>query len=513
MKKLKIAITIAACFTAATYSHATLKKSPLMQIKITNDTNTTIYPLITAGSPPKNCTVPTSIEASGIAVGQSIIFDLSSDCWNAGRVYIGQQPITQMQLNAPLAPGTQYPYQLAEYTFTNNDQGTQPVVDYDFSAVDALNDIPIAIEPIGKTTPKIADVGWIGMSTEQSQAMIKTALKEFSTQSGWPLFKVSDSKMPGAYNLFASKDQINQAQGDKMRGLLTKKWFDTWYDKNSQPCSDDPNKANCQEFQQKVQAVINGFISNYLLKQKKAITQENIATIAANPQDRYAILQNIYGYVPFIAIQDPSKPQDPHAKVWPYISDHNKGINLGPDVIDLLRSGLDQSGNTYPYNNKYVLNPYTLFIHGKKSPNLGLHIYAFSIDDSIGNLNIANYNGIQIDVGSTKSLPNQQPYKPNIPTPPSEYHVNIGSGWTSITGNVCNNPANNQLSVAVNFDQSNSCDVDLTLTKAPDSDEVKFTLKKDAQGNLIFNRADCIGNLCQHINAGPKIISLPAPPA
>ena len=324
-----------------------------MYIKIVNDTNQTVYPLITSGSPPIDCTGDPSIEENGIAANSAVTINLASNCWNAGRVFIGQSSIIGMQPNAPLAPDTKYPYQLLEYTFSDGD-----TVDYDFSAVDAFSDIPVAVEAFMPTTSQ-PQIGWVGMNNQQTY--YQDAMSKFSNAANWPFYIRDDSqlnkdKMPGAYNLFAHPELAEQSKGDLIRQSLDHKWFDVWYNQDSQPCAGAVT-AYCSDFQQKVRDVINGFVKNYLLSKKEAITPENIAAVIANAQNRAKVLTNIYGYVPFITAPDPKYPTDPKKNIWPYIDDH-QSIHLGPDVTDLLRGGLTNNSNpndNVNYSDKYVL--------------------------------------------------------------------------------------------------------------------------------------------------------------
>ncbi|WP_440992883.1 hypothetical protein [Cysteiniphilum litorale] len=478
-----------------------------MYIKIVNDTNKTVYPLVTAMVNKQliDCTGDPSIEKNGIAANTEVTINLASNCWNAGRVFIGQSSIVEMQPNAPLAPDSKYPYQLLEYTFSHGD-----TVDYDFSAVDAFSDIPVAMEAFMPTTSQ-PQIGWVGMNNQQTY--YQDAMSKFSNAANWPFYKGDDGqpvldKMPGAYNLFAHPELAEQSKGDLIRQSLEHKWFDVWYNQSSTACDEDPT-SHCREFQQKVRGVINGFVENYLLSKKEAITPENIATVIANAQNRSKILTNIYGYVPFITAPDPKYPTDPKKNIWPYIDDH-QSIYLGSDVTDLLRGGLaDDSdhADSINYSDKYVLDPYTIFMHDKTPPNLGLQVYAFSIDDSIGNLYVPNYQGIVLDVGSTKNLPNTSPYTP--PPPPSEYNINIGGGWATIMGNVCGKAVANESVIPLSFDKT--CNVSLTMNKGQSADNTQFHLEKNSSANLVLS--NCSGNICQQINVDAKNIYLPGAPA
>ncbi|WP_192483504.1 MULTISPECIES: hypothetical protein [Cysteiniphilum] len=125
----------------------------------------------------------------------------------------------------------------------------------------------------------------------------------------------------------------------------------------------------------------------------------------------------------------------------------------------------------------------------------------------VGMSDVPNYKGIVIDVGSTKSLPNTSPYTP--PPPPSKYNINIGGGWTTITGNVCGKAVGNESVIPLNFDKT--CDVSLTMNKGQSADNTKFHLEKNSSGNLVLS--NCSGNICQQINVDAKNIYLPGAPA
>lgn len=342
-----------------------------MQIKISNDTNDVIYPLITANN--QQCV------KNGISIpaGQSYTFNLSSNCWNAGRVYLAKEAFS-ISGDQPIAGK----YQLAEYTFTNNGS---VAVDYDFSAVDSLFTLPIAIEPINPIKPDIPKYGYTGMSQKQTEAVLQEEINQFTQATSWPTFSNAQNKIPGGYNLFAltSDIDINQGQASVVRNNIIKKWYD-WHDKSSMCSNSERSKKACNAFQKSVIDVINAFEKNAAAN----------GAVFKNFQDKqYQIIQHIIGYVPFGS--------------WDFITD-----NTSDKVIGLLRGVSRKSQEKqeqqylFPdYNSQYSLDPYVTFIHKIAK----LNVYAFSIDDAVGNYDVPNYNGIQIDVGGVKSLVNQYP--------------------------------------------------------------------------------------------------------
>ncbi|MCF6764411.1 hypothetical protein L3V82_01415 [Thiotrichales bacterium 19S3-7] len=445
-----------------------------MQIKISNDTNKTIYPLITANN--QSCI----LSHKGIKQGQSYTFNLTRNCWNAGRVYLSDKPY-QVQSDQPI----QEDYQLAEYTFTNNKTST---VDYDFSAVDSLDSLPIAIEPIKKDGS--TSIGFVGMNDKQSQKTIEKSINDFSSETGWPKFTNLPSKIPGGYNLFAltGESQLNQAKASTLRNTIINKWYN-WYNdnKNYNMCTTAKDIAFCHSFENSVIDVINAFKANAHYNHINNPTQ-------------YQIIQHIMGYVPF---NDPTKPPLTPPD-WKYIT-----TTIGDKVIGLLRGIPTKNGDhskLFPdYDSIYNLNPYVTFIHKK----LAMQIYAFSIDDSIGNLQFPNYNGIQIDVGGTESLPNQNPYTPPKPPIESKYHINLAPGWGTISGEICstNIIKSNKLSFPISF-SSKQCNVKLYSDKL----NITFTLQKDIQGNLVLDESSYSGNIdYKTIYIGNKNINLPPP--
>ena len=69
----------------------------------------------------------------------------------------------------------------------------------------------------------------------------------------------------------------------------------------------------------------------------------------------------------------------------------------------------------------YVFNPWVTFIHGvppgtpdTEKGHLGMaSVYAYSVDDAVGNLNVYA-KGYIVDIGDTKHLENQTPAGPPI---------------------------------------------------------------------------------------------------
>ena len=375
-----------------------------MQIKVSNDTENQVYALITANN--QSC-----IKDSGaIEAGSTKDISLPKECWNAGRVYISEKPF-ENKGDQPIEGD----YQLAEYTFTSDDSGVQ-TVHYDFSAVDSLDSLPIAIEPIDKNGN--SRDGYVGMDSSLTKESIEDNIAKFNKETNWPIFKNDDpgykGKIPGGYNLFAVPQIIGGDTGDKARQEIISKWY-AWYNDNNnyKMCENAEDQSFCRAFESSVIDVINAF--------KQNAEYNNVS----NPSE-YQIIQHIIGYVPF-------------GESWEYVTPE-----IGAKVIGLLR-GIptkdgDQSKLFPAYDSEYNLNPYVTFIHKV----LGLHVYSFSIDDSIGNIQIPNYNGIQIDIGSTKSLPVDKLYNPNpqpgpgpgpgpTPAPSVAYNIFLGGGWGETT--------------------------------------------------------------------------------
>ncbi|WP_234393872.1 hypothetical protein, partial [Fangia hongkongensis] len=375
-------------------------------------------------------------------------------------------------------------YQLVEYTFTNNAQGTAPMVDYDFSAVDSLNTISLAVEAIGST--KGETFGWVGMPSSIEKLQLQSKIDTFSLQTGWPKFTGNESKIPSGYNLFALTldSDLPQAKANLLRQRLISRWL-YWYDtSSSEICFNNPHGrsfSECKAFADSVKAVMNAFKQN---------ANENGVH---NPSDA-DLIKHIIGYVNFA----------PDGKNWAYLTH-----DIGSKVIGLLRGVADKNDGIlhkkylFPaYDSNYNLNPYVTFIHGQKA--LNLQVYAFSIDDSIGNIQVKDFRGMQIDVGGTKQLPDTRHYtRPKEPLD-SKYHIIPGGGWGVTTGVICGLKQTykpGEPALAALFNNANECNVTLT------NPDTTFSLRKMTSGALRLE--NCHGAVCDNITVNQTSVNLP----
>lgn len=370
--------------------------------------------------------------------------------WNAGRVYIFDSNPTTNNTKSPTWEAYHSiggPYQLVEFTFT------KPNVDYDFSAVDSLySTLPLAVEvsdgSVGYTGVKMATAvidknSQSGSFTKASIDLIKAFNTSFltkiatfpesledsastgssSTSLGlWPIFIKQNQfvanihggvKVPGGYNALALPSA--GVLSTDITTSLTNRWTYWVY---GSPCAS--GDKFCAAFQNDLKSVWQAFTKN---------ATNNHINPSANK-----LVKHILGFVPF---GDGTN----WSGITTGVTDHliaDKVIGLEKGVPFEL-ADKDKSREYPDYNSPFNLNPYVAFIHKK----LGLNIYAFSIDDGTGNINVAG-KGITIDVGALNGIKNKNQY---VNPSASPYHLNLpgsvpnvpnsrlgfGSGWSTAT--------------------------------------------------------------------------------
>ena len=385
-----------------------ISQANAMGIKVYNDSDAPAYALLTA----QDCTYPNpqlTIPAGGSAQYQNLE---QYHCLAAGRVYVST---TQLPYKPGVGQRLGGPYQLVEYTFSNNGK---PTVDYDFSAVDSLYDLPLAVEASDPTTPG-QQIGWTGMSPTQNKEFLKTKMQQFTASQGdfpgWPYMNYPGAPTPyqdkvaGGYNLFAltSPSDLDQNVAGKLRPYLVARWY-SWYNNTAQ-CTTPLTKTECDAIHQSAENVINAFVANAKVNGKGTPTQTEV-------------IEHIMGYVPFGASWDPIDSN---------IAEQQIGLMSGVPSKDDIKNP-DYQAILYPSANQpNALNPYVSFIH----KDVGLHVYAFSIDDAIGNFYEPGYNSISIDIGGIDHLPDTNPYQTG--TTQAQYHLVMGDGRGEVYASVC----------------------------------------------------------------------------
>jgi hypothetical protein len=261
---------------------------------------------------------------------------------------------------------TNDPQQLTEYTFADVVTSTTipyPIdithVDYDYSGVDQIY-LPVAMEPYGSSL-----VGYTG--TTVSLPIFRTGMANFETQTAWPLYAgLPYPRVPGAYNVMLGNPELTPTAATV--ATLTALWTN---------CLTNPlaeNHANCVS----VNAL---FQANYQLCN------------GGGAPTTVDLLQHIYGWVSFTG--PASCGLNPLAST--------PGYNAAQAAYHTLQY-------TFHHNPSYVgnFNPYVQLVH----ETLQMNVYAYSIDDAVGNINTIG-NGVVMTIGGPTGLSNPEQYDNN----------------------------------------------------------------------------------------------------
>lgn len=335
--------------------------------------------------------VPFYSELSASPSGGSIP-DQYVDWWNAMRVYIYDvQSALIQQYNADsVNPVTLYtdgpsclpsavcsqplpvfsshtgvaanaPLQLTEYTFADvvTSVGVPyPIdlthVDYDYSGVDQIY-LPIAMEPYGSSL-----VGYTG--TVVDLASFRNSMNDFLNDTGWPTYTgLPYPRIPGAYNVIVANPDLTEPEKSNTTALLSTNYAN---------CVNNvaaPNHAECV-------LVNNLFLTNY--------TQ----CFGAGAPTLAQLIPRVYGWVAFTG-----------------------ACGLNPLASTPGYSAAETAYHTlqYFFNPNYAgdFNPYVQLVHVA----LAMNVYAYSIDDAVGNINTIG-NGIVITMGGANGLSNPLQY-------------------------------------------------------------------------------------------------------
>jgi hypothetical protein len=377
-------------FLASAMAHAA-RDNTNWNIKIFNDSDTDKYYLVTDLTFVDPYIHP---EMMGILHKgeQTNIVLQSNENHRAGRVYFSDKPINYKK---DAAPGLGDEYNFVEYTVgtdKNDKQQSISFTDYDVSGVDSLYRVPFKLEAVYKDG---TSDGWVGIFDGDSGKTddIFNKINLFTQQSGWPTF-ANSSKIPGAYNMFALSDDQLSPTAVIMRQTLLNRWLFWTSGKPADICKDNHGERSvddCVAF---------------------ATTVQNIKPVPNTNK----LLAALYGYVPPYNYES-----SPYAS---YVIALLRGLSFMKDQED------KNPAHLYPdYNSIYCLNPYVTFIH----KYLNLQIYAFSIDDSIGNIYQPDVQDLYIDLGSDVHLPNKKAYVPKTPIGPSDFVLSYAPNWGGYT--------------------------------------------------------------------------------
>ncbi|MBN9228492.1 MULTISPECIES: hypothetical protein [Legionella] len=325
--------------------------------------------------------------------------------------------------------------QLSEYTF--GDSIIPPKksvrllkpenVGYNISYVDHVY-MPVAIGP--KNNPYIGFSG-SAMSLTKFREQLDSFLKNIG--QGWPVYNLSELKLPGGYNIFAQRtgtlppeDNVPVKPKDGFPPVLTVlpciKGECTEEQKKSLHFGDSvqrmqnlwgscvnwdedlskyvTQKVDCpQDLKEKFGVLQQFFKQNHqqylqMYADKKCNLTPGVDPVAFN---YWEAIKHIYGWVPFNegcgAAANPLS--DTKISGW----DHAKIQSMY--IHDLQ---YNYKGNNTP---ETLFNPYVQLIHDKNY--LSMDAYGFSVDDAVGFMSELG-DGLIFTVGGTNGLENQQQF-------------------------------------------------------------------------------------------------------
>lgn len=254
---------------------------------------------------------------------------------------------------------TNDPYQLTEYTFADVVTSTTipyPIdrthVDYDYSGVDQIY-LPVAMEPYGSNL-----VGYTG--TTMDLPNFRTNMNVFINDTGWPTYaNLPYPRIPGAYNVVTNNPALTNTI--PATTSLTNNWD------NCVTNSGAENHANC--------VLVNDlFVANYT------------NCFGSGAPTQAELIQHIYGWVSFTG---------------------SCGLNPLADTTGYSAAVEAYHTLQYTFHPDYVgdFNPYVQLVHTA----LQMNVYAYSIDDAVGNINTIG-DGVVMTIGGATGLTNPLQY-------------------------------------------------------------------------------------------------------
>lgn len=311
------------------------------------------------------------------------------------------QPLTIFK--DPAGLGNNEPSQLTEYTLgalNFNVAPSEPYgidlhnVDYDVSYVDAAY-LPAAMEPFNND-----QVGYVG--TIQPINTFRDGLRKFINNpnyKGWPQFvddqKVKILKLPSPINIFGGL--INPTQRTDLTPLpwppidVLKGNWDT--------CTKKAGTAPICAYMRDVRTL---FQANF----------NNCRGVKPGEPTEPVMLSHVYGWTPFVdqCVNTASHLLEDTPGYFTINPDKTKNYAKYQAVKNQFDTLQYWPGHPNQPNGKF--DPYLLLIHGKDYLNAP-SVYAYSVDDAFGNMQVAG-DGLIIAVGGPGGLPNPDPATPPI---------------------------------------------------------------------------------------------------
>jgi len=304
------------------------------------------------------------------------------------------------------------PYQLMEYTLGAVDTTVIPYqlntrnIDVDVSYVDSAF-MPAMVQPY----PNISGVwGWVGvnLTTQAFDDALTRFLKDFP---GWPQFVDSSGqitrKIPSPLNIFTG-DEINtdQLNAPNARGDLTPLPWAPIATLREAILACQSGGA-CPSGLKDVNALFDANYQSYVSRFADTSTGwdcTQLKTPAPNSFNQQ--LGRLYGWSPYTAGCTSAGANQ--------LYDTPGFFSPGPPVDTAAYEAVKRKFDALQLDPAF--NPYVLFIHGEKylnSPN----VYAYSVDDAVGNLQVDQQTGFYLAVGSPAGLPNPDPAGPMVQAP------------------------------------------------------------------------------------------------
>ena len=305
--------------------------------------------------------------------------------------------------------------------------------DFDVSYVNVA-DLAAAMGPVGND-----QAGYVG--SPMTPGVFTPLLNTFQSLNTWPTFidldgtKAAIPKLPSPLELMA---RLSGAAAPADLTPLTRR--ESWPNNVWQPIQtlrtnwNAYSKApNCRHsgqgyltFCDAVLDVTDLIHANYL--QYKALMMAGTCTGGAVPETADRTVAHVYGWQPWTEAASGKEGEGcgPKANLLentPGYGSEDKTYTKYAAVkteFDNLNYG-GPSGAAWRPAAPYVFNPWVAFIHGtppgtldNKKGNLGMPgVYAYSVDDAVGNLNVYA-TGYIVDIGSTMHLENTNPAGPPI---------------------------------------------------------------------------------------------------
>ncbi len=345
-------------------------------------------PLFPNGITPPGATVPSCLTDTGAVCELSFVQDTSE---------------------LPLGD----PFQLVEYTLGAVNKAVIPYqlsvknIDIDVSYVDSAY-MPAMVEPY----PNSNQIwGWVGVNQTipKFQNILTGFLADFP---GWPQFIDNRGteilKIPSPLNVFIA-DEINtdKLNAPNARSDLTPLPWQPLEDLRTdyQQCLSTPSTCLAQlpAINQLLAANYANYFNNYANPNTGWGCQAGQGPIAETFNQQ---IGHLHGWSPYLTgCTNANGNQVYHTPGY-----FTPGPPPDTTKYEAVKRDFD-AAQVVP-----AFNPYVEFIHGAKYLNAP-NVYAYSVDDAVGNLQVDQETGFYLAVGSPKGFPNIKPAGPVVQAP------------------------------------------------------------------------------------------------